>query len=154
MPKVHQTGGGGGARRGRGYHVASSLAEINVVPLVDVMLVLLVIFMVTAPMMQQGLNVNLPQSRRADPINTQPLYVTIPADFRDRQFVQIGDEPVRLQVLQERIRQAILPRDDKSLLIRMDASVTAQDIFTVLGELKAAGVDKVGFSSRPMEGRR
>jgi len=68
--------------------------------------------------------------------------------------VQIGDEPVRLQVLQERIRQAILPRDDKSLLIRMDASVTAQDIFTVLGELKAAGVDKVGFSSRPMEGRR
>ena len=51
-------------------------------PLVDVMLVLLIIFMVTAPMMQQGLQVNLPQARRADPINAQPVYVTVPADFR------------------------------------------------------------------------
>ncbi|MGH9310398.1 MAG: biopolymer transporter ExbD [Vicinamibacterales bacterium] len=150
MPKVHQTGGGGGGRRGRGHRVASSLAEINVVPLVDVMLVLLVIFMVTAPMMQQGLAVNLPQSRRADPVNAQPLYVTIPADFAQRKFVQIGDESVRLEVLSERVRQAMLPREDKSLFIRMDASVTAQDIFTVFDELKRAGVDKIGMSSRPV----
>jgi biopolymer transport protein ExbD len=153
MPKVQQTGSNGG-RRARGARVASSLAEINVVPLVDVMLVLLVIFMVTAPMMQQGMNVNLPQARRADPVSAQPLYLTIPADFRERRFVQINDDEVRFEVLQERVRQAILPRDDKSLFIRMDASVTAQDIFTVLDELKAAGVDKVGFSSRPPEGRR
>ena len=153
MPKVQQTGSNG-SRRARGARVASSLAEINVVPLVDVMLVLLVIFMVTAPMMQQGMNVNLPQARRADPVSAQPLYLTIPADFRERRFVQINDDEVRFEVLQERVRQAILPRDDKSLFIRMDASVTAQDIFTVLDELKAAGVDKVGFSSRPPEGRR
>ena len=153
MPKVHQTGGGGG-RRARGARVATSLAEINVVPLVDVMLVLLVIFMVTAPMMQQGLNVNLPQARRADPLNTQPVYVTIPADFQQRRFVQIGEEPVRLEVLHERVRQAVLAKDDKSLFIRMDASVTAQDIFTVIDELKRAGIDKVGFSAKPLEGRR
>ena len=153
MPKVQQTGSSG-SRRARGARVASSLAEINVVPLVDVMLVLLVIFMVTAPMMQQGMNVNLPQARRADPVSAQPLYLTIPADFRERRFVQINDDEVRFEVLQERVRQAILPRDDKSLFIRMDATVTAQDIFTVLDELKAAGVDKVGFSSRPPEGRR
>ena len=96
MPKVQQNGANGSSRRGRGARVASSLAEINVVPLVDVMLVLLVIFMVTAPMMQQGFNVNLPQARRTDPINTQPVYVTIPADFQQRRFVQIGEEPVRL----------------------------------------------------------
>ena len=153
MPKVHQTGTGGG-RRARGARVATSLAEINVVPLVDVMLVLLVIFMVTAPMMQQGLNVNLPQARRADPLNTQPMYVTIPADFQQRRFVQIGEEPVRLEVLHERVRQAVLAKDDKSLFIRMDASVTAQDIFTVIDELKRAGIDKVGFSAKPLEGRR
>jgi biopolymer transport protein TolR len=153
MPRVHQTGASGGGRRGRGHRVASSLAEINVVPLVDVMLVLLVIFMVTAPMLQQGLAVNLPQARRADPINAQPLYVTIPADFSQRQFVQIGDESIRIQVLHERVRQALLPRDDKSLFIRMDAAVTAQDIFTVFDELKRAGVDKIGLSSRPREGR-
>jgi biopolymer transport protein TolR len=154
MPKVQPTGGVSGGRRGRGARVATSLSEINVVPLVDVMLVLLVIFMVTAPMMQQGLNVNLPQARRADPVSAQPVYVTIPADFAERQFVQIGDETVRLQVLSERVRQALLPREDKSLFIRMDASVTAQDIFTVLGELKLAGVEKVGFASKPIEGRR
>ena len=154
MPKVHQTGAPGSGRRGRGSRVASSLAEINVVPLVDVMLVLLVIFMVTAPMMQQGFNVNLPQARRTDPINTQPVYVTIPADFQQRRFVQIGEEPVRLEVLSERVRQAILPRQDKSLLIRMDASVSAQDIYTVIDELKRAGVEKVGLSAKPVEGRR
>jgi biopolymer transport protein TolR len=154
MPKVQQTGANGSGRRGRGARVSSSLAEINVVPLVDVMLVLLVIFMVTAPMMQQGFNVNLPQARRTDPINTQPVYVTIPADFQQRRFVQIGEEPVRLEVLSERVRQAILPRQDKSLLIRMDASVSAQDIYTVIDELKRAGVEKVGLSAKPVEGRR
>jgi biopolymer transport protein TolR len=153
MPKVHQAAGTGGGRRGRGQRVSTSLSEINVVPLVDVMLVLLVIFMVTAPMMQQGLAVNLPQARRADPVNAQPLYVTIPADFSERRFVQIGEDTVRLEVLHERVRQALLPREDKSLFIRMDASVTAQDIFTVFDELKRAGVDKIGISSRPAEGR-
>ena len=64
--------------------MSTSLAEINVVPLVDVMLVLLIIFMVTAPMMQQGLPVNLPQARRAQPVTAQPIYVTIPATFSPR----------------------------------------------------------------------
>jgi biopolymer transport protein TolR len=113
------------------------------------MLVLLVIFMVTAPMMQQGLAVNLPQSRRADPINAQPIYVTIPADFSQRRFVQLGDESLRLEVLAERIRQTMLTRSDKSLFIRMDAAVNAQDMFTVFEELKRGGVEKIGISSRP-----
>ena len=149
MPKLESLDTAQGPRRGRARRVNTQLAEINVVPLVDVMLVLLVIFMVTAPMMQQGMAVNLPQSRRADPVNAQPLYVTIPADFAQRKFVQIGDDSVRLEVLSERVRQAMLPREDKSLFIRMDASVTAQDIFTVFDELKRAGVDKIGMSSRP-----
>jgi biopolymer transport protein TolR len=153
MPKVHQAAGTGGGRRGRGQRVSTSLSEINVVPLVDVMLVLLVIFMVTAPMMQQGLAVNLPQARRADRVNAQPLYVTIPGDFSQRRFVQINEDMIRLEVLHERVRQALLPREDKSLFIRMDAAVTAQDIFTVFDELKRAGVDKIGLSSRPKEGR-
>jgi biopolymer transport protein TolR len=153
MPKVHPTGGGGGGRRGRGARVGTSLSEINVVPLVDVMLVLLVIFMVTAPMMQQGLNVNLPQARRGDPLKAQPIYVTIPKDFSERRFVQIGDEQVRFEVLHERVRQAILPRDDKSLFIRMDAAVTAQDFYSVFDELKRAGVEKVGLAAQPKQGR-
>ena len=153
MPKIHQTGGTGGGRRGRGHRVSTSLSEINVVPLVDVMLVLLVIFMVTAPMMQQGIAVNLPQSRQSQAVNAQPIYVTIPADFAQRRFVQIGEEAVRLEVLHERVRQALLPRQDKSLFIRMDGTTTAQDMFAVWDELKRGGVDKVGMSSRPPDGR-
>ena len=153
MPKVHQAGGSGG-RRARGAHVTTSLAEINVVPLIDVMLVLLIIFMVTAPMMQQGLNVNLPQARRADPVNATPVTVTLPADFRQTRVVQLGDENVRLDVLQERMRQAILGRDDKSVIIRADASGSMQDLFDVTDKLKEAGVEKVAFMSKPRDTRR
>ena len=154
MPKVHQTGGNGGPRRGRGRYVGTSLAEINVVPLVDVMLVLLIIFMVTAPMMQQGLSVNLPQSRRANPVTSQPIYVTIPANFGDTRIVRIGDDEVRVDILHERVKQAILPREDKSLFLRMDAAVTAQNMMDVMDQLKQAGVEKVGITTRPDERRR
>src|SRR5918993_5875804 len=115
MPKIHSSESGGGNRRARGRRVASSLSEINVVPLVDVMLVLLIIFMVTAPMMQQGLTVNLPQARRADAINAQPIYVTVPATFHQTRVVQIDQDEVRIDILHERVRQAVRARPDKSV---------------------------------------
>jgi biopolymer transport protein ExbD len=150
---VHQVGGPGG-RRGRGVRVGTSLAEINVVPLIDVMLVLLIIFMVTAPMMQQGLNVHLPQARRADPMTQTPITVTVPADFRTTRTVQLGTENVRLEILQERLRQQILGREDKSVIIRADAGASVQDFLDVTDKLKEAGVDKVGLASKPREARR
>ena len=112
MPSVMKGGsssGGGRGRRGRAYGVSSSLSEINVVPLVDVMLVLLIIFMVAAPMMQQGISVNLPQSRRSPalPANNEPIYVTVPLAFARNRVVQIGNESVRIDVLRERVRQLI-----------------------------------------------
>jgi biopolymer transport protein TolR len=154
MPKVHPTGGSGGGRRGRGRYVGTSLSEINVVPLVDVMLVLLIIFMVTAPMMQQGLTVNLPQARRASPVTSQPIYVTIPANFNETRIVRIGDDDVRIDILHERVKQAILPREDKSLFLRMDATVTAQNMMDVMDQLKQAGVEKIGITTKPAERRR
>ena len=118
--------------------MSTSLAEINVVPLVDVMLVLLIIFMVTAPMMQQGLQVNLPQARRSTPVTAQPIYVTVPADFSRTRTVQLDKDTVRIDFLQERVRQAILARDDKSVFIRADAAASVQDLATVMDKLKAA----------------
>jgi biopolymer transport protein TolR len=153
MPKVQQNGSGGGGRRGRGTRVASSLAEINVVPLVDVMLVLLIIFMVTAPMMQQGIEVNLPQTRKANPVNAEPVYVTIPADFAKHRIVQVGDKDVRVEILHELVRQALLNRTDKSVFVRPDASVSVQDFMTVTDKLNEAGVDKIGMLSQPMHRR-
>ena len=152
MPTVHHNSGSGG-RRGRGARVGTTLSEINVVPLIDVMLVLLIIFMVTAPMMQQGLQVNLPQARRADPVNAQPVTVTVPPDFRTRRVVQLGPDDVRLEFLTERLRQAIAGREDKSVYVRGDGAATLQDLFDVTDKLKEAGVDKVAVMSKPREGR-
>ena len=117
------------------------------------MLVLLIIFMVTAPMMQQGLEVNLPQARRADPVTAQPIYVTVPADFSKTRVVQIDKDLVRIDILHERVRQATLMRDDKSVFIRMDAGATGQDLFDVTDKLKEAGIEKVGLMAKPVERR-
>ena len=148
MPKVLPVPTGGSAR-GRTRRVATTLAEINVIPLVDVMLVLLIIFMVTAPMMQQGLSVNLPQARRADPISAPPVYVTIPATFGTTKRLMIEKDEIGIDALAERVKQALLTRDEKSIFLRMDATVTAQDIMTVTDRLKEAGVQKVGFTTQP-----
>jgi biopolymer transport protein ExbD len=130
--------------------VTTTLAEINVVPLVDVMLVLLIIFMVTAPMMQQGLQVNLPQARRATPVTAEPVYVTVPADFSRSRTVQVGKDDVRIDFLGERVRQALLARQDKSVFIRADGTVTVQEMTAVWDKLKEGGVEKVGMMTKPV----
>jgi biopolymer transport protein TolR len=152
MPKVQPipTGSSGRGRRARGARVSTSLAEINVVPLVDVMLVLLIIFMVAAPMMTQGMAVNLPQARRATPVTAQPIYVTVPATFARDHIVQIGNEEIRIDILPERVRQALLERTEKSLFVRGDGSVAYKDIVYVFDKLKAAGVEKVGLITVPV----
>ena len=154
MPSVMKGGssnGGGRGRRGRGMAVSSSLSEINVVPLVDVMLVLLIIFMVAAPMMQQGISVNLPQSRRSPalPANNEPIYVTVPVAFGRNRVVQIGNESVRIDVLRERVRQLIEPRSSKEVFLRADGEVTVQQVMEVMDRLKEGGVDKVGMVTQP-----
>ena len=149
MPSVQKHEAGGG-RRGRGPRVSSTLSEINVVPLVDVMLVLLIIFMVTAPMMQQGIAVNLPQAARATPVTAQPIYVTIPSDFGRTQRVQIDQDSVPIEFLAERMRQTMAGRDDKSVFVRPDASASMQDFITVMDRLKEAKIEKIGFMTQPV----
>ena len=151
MPKVTQNGGSGRGRRARGARVSTSLAEINVVPLVDVMLVLLIIFMVAAPMMTQGMQVNLPQARRANPVTAQPIYVTIPSTFGQTNTVQINKDAVHMNILQERMKQTLMEQDDKSVFVRADAGVTMQQFMSVTDKLKDAGVEKVAISTRPVE---
>ena len=157
MPKVMPNEAShGNARRRGGPRVSTALSEINVVPLVDVMLVLLIIFMVAAPMMQQGLNVNLPQQRSGRPMppDTDPIYVTVPIGFGRNRQVQIGNDTVRIDVLTERIRQRLERRDDKQVFLRSDGQVTMQQIMEVMDRLKQGGVDKVGIVSQPPGGNR
>jgi len=144
MPKVmSQPDANTGRRRGR--RVSTSLSEINVIPLVDVMLVLLIIFMVAAPMMQKGVEVNLPVSRRADKLtNAQPLYVTVPTSYRRDRRVFIDQEAIPIDVLGERMRQAMQTRNDKQVYLRGDGEVQLQELMDVFGRLKEAGVEKIG----------
>ena len=157
MPKVqtyeHQADGNGRARRGR--RVATSLSEINVVPLVDVMLVLLIIFMVTAPMMQRGVDVNLPVSRRA-PADQQRAAVRHRAALLSQtdRVVLLGDEPIRIDVLQERIRQAMVTRADKEVFLRGDGGVQLQELMEVMDRLKKAASRRSASSRLPRAPRR
>jgi biopolymer transport protein TolR len=146
MPKVQsfEHEAGGHSRRSR--RTSSSLAEINVVPLVDVMLVLLIIFMVTAPMMQRGMEVRLPVSRRAAvSISSERPFVTMPLSYRTDKRVMLGDEPVSVDVLAERMRQAMVSRTEKSVFLRMDGGLTAQEMMDVIDRLKDGGVEDVGI---------
>src|SRR4051794_8517221 len=153
MPKVQQSPGHGAGssrgKRGRGARVGTSLAEINVVPLVDVMLVLLIIFMVAAPMMTQGMPVNLPKAASARNVPAQPIYVTVPASFANDRKVQIGDDTIAVDLLPERVKQALLERTDKSLYLRGDGAVAFKDIVYVFDKLKSAGIEKVGVVTAP-----
>jgi biopolymer transport protein ExbD len=148
MPKVESLEAGGVPRRGRGRRVSTSLAEINVVPLVDVMLVLLIIFMVTAPMIQRGLDVNLPEARRAPQISAERLFVSVPAGFRTSRIVYLGDEPIRVDLLEERMRQQLQSRTEKEVFLRGDGNVQLRDLTDVFDRLKAAGVQKVGIVTK------
>jgi biopolymer transport protein TolR len=148
MPKVAHDAAIASGRAGRGRRVASSLAEINVVPLVDVMLVLLIIFMVTAPLIQRGIDVKLPVARRAVQVAGERVEITIPDSYRLFRFVYIGKEQVRAEVFQERIRQQMETRTDKEVSLRGDASVQYQDLMDIIDMLKAAGVQNIGMVTR------
>jgi biopolymer transport protein ExbD len=148
MPKVLPIPSGG-APRGRGRRVSTTLAEINVIPLVDVMLVLLIIFMVTAPMLQRGVEVNLPQTRRAQEISSERLFVDVPLTFKDNQQVFLGKEPVRLNFLAERLKQTLSARSDKQVFFRIDRQLTVQHQIDVVDQLNAAGVETMGLVTEP-----
>lgn len=123
----------------------TSLSEINVVPLVDVMLVMLVIFMVTAPMMQRGLDVNLPEARRAEQLAEERLFVTVPLAYRSDNVVQVGDDEISIDLLSERLRLEMTERNEKTVFLRGDEAITYGELVSVMDLLKDGGVQEVGL---------
>ena len=152
MPKAMSSADTGDRGR-RGRRVSSNLSEINVVPLVDVMLVLLIIFMVAAPMLQRGVEVNLPVGRQTQKRTDVRLYVTVPLSFRTDKRVFIDDESVSLEVLAERMRQAMLGKDAREVFLRADGAVMTQELMDVISQLKEGGIERVGIVALERAGR-
>ena len=145
MPSATPTNSSHTCRHRRGRRTMTSLSEINVVPLVDVMLVMLVIFMVTAPMMQSGLDVNLPEARRAEQLAEERLYVTVPLAYRSDSVVQVGDDEISVDLLAERLRLEMVERTEKTVFLRGDQEITYGELVTVMDLLKDGGVQEVGL---------
>ena len=125
--------------------MGSNLAEINVIPLVDVMLVLLIIFMVAAPMLQKGVEVTLPVASRSADLASERIFVDVPMSFSKDRRVFLGKESIGLPALPERVRQLMLTRTDKQVFLRIDGRLNVQHQMDVFDELKAGGVRDVGI---------
>ena len=145
MPKVIASAPNAGGRHQRGRRVGPTLAEINVIPLVDVMLVLLIIFMVAAPMLQRGVELNLPVSSRSDELSSERVFIDVPLSFRKEHRVFLGKESIGMPALAERLRQLMINRTDKQVFLRMDGQLFVQDQIDVMQEMRAAGILNIGI---------
>ncbi len=124
----------------------SSISQINVTPLVDVMLVLLVIFMVTAPIIQQGVQVNLPQAKSsAIPGTEEHLVVTVAKNGK----IYLNDNALSLTELGQKLRAIKKLQADKQVYLRADQEVRYGDVMKTIAEIKQAGIEKLGMVTRP-----
>ena len=138
---VQKTGGGGRRRRGRGR--SRPMAEINVTPFVDVVLVLLIIFMVAAPLMTVGVPVELPETaaNALSGEDEEPLAITITADG----VVMIQTTEVPREALVARLRAIAAERDSTRVFLRADGAVPYADVVQVMGALNRGGFDNIGL---------
>ena len=127
----------------------SSLAEINVTPLVDVVLVLLIIFMISAPVLQSGIDVSVPKTRTVKEITEQRLVLTI-----DRsQQVFLGDRPVNIHELAQKLHQQGTDPAHQVIYLRADENVPFGAFASVMDAVKQAGITKISIVTQPLEAK-
>jgi biopolymer transport protein TolR len=122
------------------------MSEINVTPFVDVMLVLLIIFMVTAPMMIQGVNVDLPEAT-AQPLDSEKEHLVITIN-KDQQLY-INDFEVTVEFLREKLLKILQGRTDRDVYLKADKSIPYGIVVQVMAEIKGAGVEQLGMITEP-----
>jgi biopolymer transport protein TolR len=127
----------------------SSLADINITPLVDVVLVLLVIFMITEPVLQSGIEVNVPKTRTVRVITEQRYVVTIDAD----QKVYLNDQLINVHDLTARLQQAGVDPQHQAIYLRSDEKVPFGAFAQVMDAVKLAGITNVSIVTQPTEGK-
>jgi biopolymer transport protein TolR len=127
------------------------MSDINVVPLVDIMLVMLIIFMVTAPMMQQGVDVDLPQTT-SQPMEGQEqrMVVTINA----KREVYLNKEKVDPALLRRHLERSTAARLNREVFLRADRRVPYGFVVRIMAEIKNAGIEKLGMVTEPLDTRK
>ena len=135
---------GGGGSRGRRQ---SALAEINVTPLVDVLLVLLIISLVAAPMLQRGIHLELPATETATEIEEASVVVSVDRDSR----IRVNDRPVHPDLLQEQMRRLAISRPSETVFLRADKLLPYGEVLLVMDTIRKAGVSRIALVTIPLE---
>ncbi len=125
----------------------TSLSDINITPLVDVVLVLLIIFMVTAPVLQSGIEVNVPKTRSVKEITEERLVISINKDQR----VFLGNDTININEIATRIKQKIRDPQHQSVFIRADENVPFGAFATVMDAVKSSGITNVSIVTQPLD---
>ena len=137
-----------GASGSRGRR-QSSLAEINVTPLVDVMLVLLIISMLAAPMLQRGVHLELPAMETATEIQEAKVVVSVDREAR----IRINDRPVHPDLLLERMQTLAAARPDETVFLRADKLLPYGEILSVMDTIRKSGIFNISLVTVPLESR-
>jgi biopolymer transport protein TolR len=134
----------GNSGDGRGHR---ALADINVTPFVDVVLVLLIIFMLTAPILQSGIEVEVPKTRTVKEITEERVVISI--DRKQRVF--LGNDPVNVNEIADKLHQKVRDPEGQSIFIRADQEVPFGAFATVMDAVKQAGITNVSIVTQPTD---
>jgi biopolymer transport protein TolR len=132
-----------------GRRIGTSLAEINIIPLVDVVLVLLLIFMLTAPMMYRGIDVNLPKASAKPTAVEERMILTVTKD----RTLYLNEKPVALGALETQLRDAFRTRTDKTLYLKADAGLAYGSVIETMDRVRRAGIERLGMVTEPTRER-
>ena len=128
----------------------TTLAEINMIPFIDIVLVLLIIFMVTAPVIQSGIEINVPKTQVVREISEEKLIVSI--DKEQKLYLQ--NAAININELADKIREKLLDPARQSVYLRADESVPFGTIAAVMDSLKLAGIENISIVTQPLEKSR
>ena len=132
-----------------GHRIGGTLAEINIIPLVDVTLVLLLIFMLTAPLMYRGIDVNLPKTSGKPTAVEERMVLTLTKE----QTVYLNDKPVPMATLEQHLHTAFKDRQDKTLYLRADQALQYGFVVETMDRVRRSGIEKLGMVTEPTRAR-
>jgi biopolymer transport protein TolR len=131
------------------YRIGGTLAEINIIPLVDVTLVLLLIFMLTAPLMYRGIDVNLPKTAGKPTATEERMVLTLTKE----QTIYVNEKPVALASLEQTLRDLFKNRQDKTLYLRADQALQYGFVVETMDRIRRSGIEKLGMVTEPTRAR-